>query len=154
MAISTDTVVNFFGTADILTSVDTSTIGSSLFASTVAVVNWTNDDNAPEANFVFRGNYSTAPAPGASLPLYARLMAVSSAGEDMNVPSTLSKHELIAIFPMSSSTAVQIQSQRAFLPNAEIDQVYQFLLENQGSQTISSGYTLNITPLTVGPSTG
>ena len=81
MAISTDTVVNFFGTADIVTSVDTSSIGSSLFASTVAVVNWTNDDNAPEAAFVLNNAvFATAPAGGGSLPLYARLMAVSSAG--------------------------------------------------------------------------
>lgn len=150
MAISTDTVVDFFGTQDVLTTNSTS-LGSSAFATTASVVNWTNDDNAPEAGMVFRGVWATAPAAGGSVPVYARHIAVSTAAEDMTQPTTTFKYHLVAIFPVDTSTAVQVLTERLYLPNLEDSQVYQFFAENQTSQALSSDYTLNITPLTKGP---
>jgi hypothetical protein len=154
MAISTDTVVEFFGTQDLVTESSTPSVGSSLFSATAAIIDWTNDDDAPEAGVVFIGAYGTAPAPGASIPLYIRHMAIGAGSTDMTQPSTIHKQHLAAVFSPTTTTDTQILTDRIFLPNIEASQVYQFFVENQASQTLSSNWTLHVTPLTQGPSTG
>ena len=152
MAISSDTVIEFFGTQDIVTNATgTLALASSAFASTAAVVNWVNDDDAPEAAFYFRGDFGTAPAPGGALYLYARLMAIGPNSSDMTIPSTTNKQRLIAVFQPSTVASTQVHVARAFLPNMKASQTYQFLLENQTSQSVSSTYEIYITPLTKGP---
>ena len=151
MAISTDTVIEFFGTQDLVTSTAVGSLTSSAFATTVAAVNWTNDDDAPEAAFVFIGTWSSAPTVRAPVYLYARQMAIGAGTTDMTQPSSINKEHLLASFFISTSTAVQIKTARAFLPNLEASQVYQFFLENQAGGILSSDYTVHITPLTKGP---
>jgi hypothetical protein len=154
MAISTDTVVEFFGTQDLVTESSTPSVGSSLFSATAAIVDWANDDDAPEAVAYWRCTFDTAPAPGGSVPLYLRHMAVGPNSTDMDAPSTINKRHLAAVFPVTTSTEVQIHTDRFYLPNMEASQTYQFFVENQASQTLSSNWVLYVTPLTQGPSTG
>jgi hypothetical protein len=153
MAISTDTLVDFFGTQDLVTETSTPSLGSSGFTSTAAIVNWTNDDDAPEAAVVFRGTWNTAPGSGEAVLLYSRMAAISSAAEDMTIPSTTNKQKLLGSFSVDASTEIQVLPAVVGLPNMEASQVYQFFLENQTAQSLSSNWTLNVTPRTQGPST-
>jgi hypothetical protein len=75
MAISTDKVIDYFGTQDLVLESSTTTLASSAFATTADVINWTNDDNAPEATFTFLGVFSSLNETGGALNLYARRSA-------------------------------------------------------------------------------
>ena len=58
----------------------------------------------------------------------------------------------IGSFPHNNpSTGAQTASMRAALPNTKTSQTYNFYIENQTGQTISAGWDLHVTPLTIGP---
>ena len=151
---STDVLIDVFGSQTIVSESSTPSLGSSAIASSAAVVDWTNSDDAPEAALVFKGTYNTAPAGGGTVFVYARAMGIGADSTDSTIPSTTFKSDLIAAFPVDQSTAVQVIGRIVGLPNMEASQTYQFYPENQASQTLSSNYTLHVRPKTQGPSTG
>jgi hypothetical protein len=149
MAISTDALIEFFGTQDTVTSLSSSVTNGS-FSVAGDVTTWTNDDDAPMASVVFEGTYSVAPDANSSVNLYARLMNIQSTN-DQDAPDANYGHVYLGSFPLNDVTTAQYISIDVTLPNTKTSQEYEFYIENDGGQTLSAGWDLYVTPKTYGP---
>ena len=149
MAIGTDAAVEFYGTQDTVTS-SSSSVASGAFSVSGDITTWTNDDDAPQAAVVFEGTYSTAPDANSYVNLYARLMNVQSTN-DQDAPDANFPHFYLGSFPLNDVTSAQYCVIEVDLPNTKTSQEYDFYIENEGGQTLSSGWDLYVTPKTLGP---
>ena len=149
MAISTDSAIEFFGTQDTVTS-SSSSVTDGSFSVSGDITTWTNDDDAPQAAVVFEGTYSTAPTADTTVDLYARLMNVQSTN-DQDAPDSNFLHYYLGSFPLNDVTSAQYIVIRVALPNTKTSQEYDFYIQNNAGQTLSAGWDLYVTPLTVGP---
>jgi len=154
MAISTDSAVVFFGTADDLENT-TSTVADAAFSDGTNDLNaWTNDDDAPLAMFVLEFTTATTGDAGSTIDLYVRPLNIGSAGtEDAEVPDANFGHMYLGSFPHNNpSTSAQTATfGTVSLPNVITSQQYEFYIQNNTGQTISAGWTLIVTPITYGP---
>ena len=153
MAIGTDAGIEFFGTKDVLGTTTSAVTDGSFSAGTGDLVAWTNDDDAPEAAFALEFTTATTGDANSSLLLHARLMNVGSAGtEDEEVPDANFTQHFLGFFSHNNpSTGAQTAALRAVLPNTVTSQVYEFYVENLTGQTISAGWELSVTPISIGP---
>lgn len=153
MAISTDAAIEFFGTQDTLTT-STSQVLDGGFSGVgdLASPPWLNDDDAPMASVVFAGAYATAPTPGTSIALFARLMDVQGAN-DQGVPDSNYGHVFLGAFPLNDvgGATTQYVAIDVGLPNTKTSQGYEFYIQNNAGNTLNSGWNLYITPKTIGP---
>lgn len=153
MAISTDSAIEFFGTQDTVTAGGgTSAVTDGSFSASGDVVSggWTNDDDAPMASVVLTCAYATAPTASTSVNLYARLMNIDSTNDQIT-PDANFGHVYLGSFPLNDTTSTQYIPLDVRLPNTYTSQVYEFYIENNAGQTMSAGWTLKITPKTIGP---
>lgn len=148
MAIGTDSAIEFFGTPDVITSTGASTVAGAF----TAAGTWTNDDDAPMAAAVFLGAWTTAPAAGRSINLYARLDDIDGTN-DQEIPTANYLHTFLGSFPVKDigSSTTQRTAIQISLPNTQSSQVYHFYIENGTNQTLNVNWTLEITPKTIGP---
>lgn len=147
MAISTDAVVEFFGTQDTITG-SGATVADAAFGA--AATTWTNDDDAPMASIVLDCSFTTAPDANSSVNLYLRLLNVESTN-DQDVPDANFQHVYAGSFPLNDVTTQQWCPITITLPNNATSQQYNFYIENNGGQTMDSDWDLHITPKTYGP---
>ena len=149
MAISTDALIEFFGTQDTVTgTVSAVTDGSFSVAGDVST--WTNDDDAPSAVFVFVPDYSVAPTAGRYVDLYAKLEN-SDGTADTDEPTNDLPYWYMGAFPLAANTNNDAIAIRCPLPNTKSSQEYIFYIKNNAGQSLSTGWTLKVTPFTVGP---
>lgn len=149
MAISTDAIVEFFGTQDTVSS-STSSVADGAYSADADTSEWTNDDDAPRASAVLDCTFSTAPDANSDVELYARLTDIQSTNDQL-VPTDNSPWVYLGSFPLKDVTTAQYIPLEIVLPNTKTSQGYDFYIKNNGGQTMSSGWDLYITPKTFGP---
>ena len=154
MAIGADSLIDFFGTQDSVDDGGTSAITDGSFSVAADVATWTNDDDAPNAVFVLRCQWGTAPTDGSVINLYGRKLNVQSTN-DSPIPSANNLDQYIGTFTVDGDVATATDAYHVtnwlVLPNHVTSQQYDFYLENQSGQTISAGWAMWITPATKGP---
>lgn len=149
MAIGTDAIIEFFGTQDALDST-TAQVVNNAFSIAGDVVQWTNDDDAPEASVVLEADFAAAPDVASVIHLHARLMNIVSTN-DADVPDANNQNVYLGSFPMNDVTTVQWIPIRVVLPNNISSQVYEMYVENKTGQTLPAGWDLHVTPISKGP---
>jgi hypothetical protein len=155
MAISTNDLIDKFGTQDRVDDTSTSAIASGAFSVAADVSTWTNDDDAPEAVFALKCQWATVTnVANKVVNLYAKPLNIQGANDPVD-PSTNRKGTLIGkftVYAASTGTDYWFNSDDICpLPNYQSSQDYEFYLENLTGQQISAGWELYITPKTVGP---
>lgn len=154
MAIGTNDLIEKFGTADTITTGTPSAISSATFSVAADVAVWTNDENAPLANFRLTCQWATVTSvANKRIVIYARLMNIDGT-TDAIAPSTNRKWAPIGsfnVYAASTATNYLFDSGLCELPGMQDSQEYEFYLENLTGQTISSGWSLVIRPMTHGP---
>lgn len=153
MAIGTDSAIHFFGTQDTLGSTTSAVTNDSFSDGTNDLIAWTNDDDAPMAAFVLEFTTATTGTAGSVINLYARLIDIGNAGtEDAEAPDANFQHLFLGSFLHNNpSTAAQTVSFNTQLPNTKTSQIYNYYIENKTGQTISAGWDVHVTPMTIGP---
>ena len=152
MTITTNALIDFFGTQDAVT-----TTGSSISdGSFVSAGQWTNDDDAPEAGAVLIAQWATATSiAGKALNLYGRLHSIQSTN-NASAPSSSNPVILLGAFIAPASTGstnfyMPLSAGRMRLPNQYTSQVIEFYVENKTGQTVSTNWSLYVTPISPGP---
>jgi hypothetical protein len=154
MAISTDAVVLFWGTPDVLGNTTSAVTNTSFSDGTNDLDQWTNADDAPLAIFALEFTTATTGDAGSTIDLYVRPMNIGSAGtEDAEVPDANFGNMYLGSFPHNNpSTSAQTATFGLVgLPNVITSQPYEFYIQNNTGQTISAGWELTVTPVTYGP---
>ena len=153
MTIGTNDLIDKFGTQDTVTTGTPGSIATGSFSVAGDVALWTNDDDAPLAVFALTCQWATVTSvANKRVALYARVMNVDGTSDPV-APSANRKWQPIGaflVYAASPATNYLFDSGAVRLPNSSVDQQYEFYLENQTGQTISSGWALKVTPLTQG----
>ena len=104
--------------------------------------------NAPDADFVLSVTFGTAPTENSSVALYARELNIDDTA-DADAPAATYKPRYIGVFIVDNVTTTQHLKLRATDVPSEADY---YIFNNATGQTISAGWTLKVTPRTIGPS--
>lgn len=101
----------------------------------------------PDAKFVLAATFATAPTENTTLALYARPINIDSTN-DAEVPETTRPTVYIGIFAVNDVTTAQYIELLAYNMPWEAE----YYLHNNGTgQPLSAGWTLKVTPCTIGP---
>ncbi len=153
MAIGTDAAVKFYGTQDDLAS-SSALVAAAANSFSIAsdLVTWTNDDDAPEAAITLQLTMDTAADDNSGVNMYFRTLNVVTTTDDA-VPTAVYRHTYIAFFPVAPVPALTIQRSTIVvpLPNYKTSSVWEVYIENQTGQIIEAGWTVFVTPITIGP---
>lgn len=151
MAIGTDSLIDFFGTLDDLDS-SSAAVTNTSFSVAGDLATWTNDDDATEAFLVGLFTFGTNPTAGSIINVYLQPLDIADTTKDQDAPSATNPRFLVASFPMVATTSEQVHAERIRLPNGKTSQEYQPWIYNVNTgQTLSAGWSLQITPITPGP---
>lgn len=155
MAIGTDDSIHKFGTQDSIDDASTSAITDTSFSVAADITAWTNDDDAPLADIVFKWQYPSGTiSAGAGINVYARLMNIQSTN-DANTPDASHTNKFLGRIPVDEGLAATTDEYTdpitIVLPNTYTSQVYEFYFENDTGVTISASWAAWITPKTLGP---
>ncbi len=151
MAIGESSTIEFYGTLDDLDSASAA-VSNNTFSVAGDLAAWTNDDDAPIATVVGLFTFGTAPTGGATIDLYARLLNIADTTKDAPVPTTDQPVVYLGAYILDNVTSEQVIAIDVVLPNAKTSQEYEFYIYNNGTgQSLSSGWSLQITPKTYGP---
>lgn len=151
MTIATNALIFFEGTQDALHTGTPGTVANGAFSAAGDTVDWTNDDDAPFGGAVFSGAFGVAPSVG-SIGLYCQMLNIQSTNDE--VANTAGYHFLgsFKIPYTASASAFYAAIPLIELPWLYTSQVLHFFIKNESTaQTISSGWSLWITPITYGP---
>ena len=149
MAISTDAVIEVFGTQDTL-GTSSAAVADAGFSIDGDLSTWTNDDDAPQASVILLANFSVAPDANSSINLYLRPIDIQSTN-DQDVPDANFQHTYVGSFPINDVTTAQDCSIQISLPNTMTSQYYEFYVENQTGQSLPAGWDIYVTPKTLAP---
>lgn len=106
-----------------------------------------NGGGYPDAVFVLACAFATAPTEGSTIALYARPLDVDGTS-DTEVPEAARPTEFIGTFVLNNVTTTQYIR----CVGTDLPQKADYYLHNNGSgQSMSSGWTLKVTPRTYGP---
>ena len=154
MAISTNDAVDTYGTQDTITTGTPGAITTGSFSAAADCADWVNDDDATEGAFVLKCQWGTVTSIGDKpINLFARLNDIDSTNDPKD-PGTTNHSIYLGSFnaPGSASASTDVYIPGRFpLPNFYTSQSYRFFLENLTGQTISSGWSLKVTPIAQGP---
>lgn len=154
MTIATGDLIDKFGTRDTITTGTPGAVANSSFSAAGDVAVWTNDDDAPYASFTLKCQWATVTGvANKRVVLYARLIDIDGTTDEVGPSSNRKSHALGAfnVYAASANTDYQYTSGLCRLPAAAPGQKYEFYLENLTGNTISSGWSLTVAPITVGP---
>jgi len=99
------------------------------------------------AKFVISVTYSVAPTEGSRLLLLARSLDIDSTN-DAEAPEATFLFTRVGSFPVNNVTSAQYAECYVDFPPFKADY---YLYNDATGQTISAGWTLKVTPYTVGP---
>lgn len=150
MAIGTDAAINFYGTPVKLGNTTSAVVSTEWSDGTNDLDLWTNSDDAPQAAVTFEGTLGSAAAAGLYIDLYVRKMNTIDTTDDDSLINDEFKHQYLGSFPMDEDTAQRYTLQIA-VPNYKTSSEFEFYINNKSGQSLSSGWELQITPVTVGP---
>lgn len=101
----------------------------------------------PDARFVLTGTFATAPTENTTLALYARPLDIDGAA-DADAPETTRPTVFIGTFAVNNVTTAQ----SLMLIAQDVPWKADYYIHNNGTgQTLSAGWTLKVTPCTIGP---
>lgn len=154
MTIATNDMIDKTSTEDAVTTGTPGSIANNSFSVSGDVALWTNDDDAPLAAFVLTCQWATVTGvANKRVVIYARPMNVDGTTDPV-APSTNRKWQPIGaflVYAASTSTNYTFESGLCRLPNVQADQQFEFYFENLTGQTIASGWSVKITPVSQGP---
>lgn len=153
MAIGTDSVIVFWGTQDQIDDGTTGTVADGAFSEASSA--WTNDDDAPFAQFILECQFDTTMPTVGAIDLYARPLNIQSTNEP-GVPDVNNKSVLMGSFQIDFGVANDTNFftviEFAELPGFKTSQVYEFYFHNNATgRTIGIDWNLWVTPFTHGP---
>jgi len=148
MAIDTNDMIVKLGTTKTIEASGASIANNTIVQANDATYSIIADgDNAPDAEFVLACTYATAPTVNTTIDLYAAEQDIDGTNDADN-PTTTYKPRYIGSFVVNSVTTTQYLKLRA----SDVPTVAYYYLHNNGTgQTIGAGWTLKVTPRTVGP---
>lgn len=150
MAIGANAAVEFFGTQDDLAS-SSALVASNGFSIATDLVAWTNDDDALAASVTIELTMAVAAADNSGVNLFLRSLNVEGTNDD-SIPEAEYQHAFIGFFPvLNGITTIQRTTRRIVLSNYKTSSVWEFYIENKTGQQIDAGWTIFVTPITVGP---
>jgi len=154
MAIAAKDLVDKFGTQTVVDSGATASVLNASFSASADQLVFTNTDDVPNAVFVLSCQWAVLPTDNSVINLYARKLNVDGVN-DTAIPDAANLDQYIGAFVADGTVAVVttafLTTAVLALPNHVSGQQYEFYIENQSGQTISAGWTLKLTPLTIGP---
>ena len=100
----------------------------------------------PDADFVLNVTFAVAPTVNTTIDLYAQELDIDGTA-DAAAPTTTYKQRYIGSFVVLNTTAAQPLKVRAY----EVPLVASYYLHNGTGQAMSAGWTLKVTPRTLGP---
>lgn len=156
MAISTDALIDFFGTQTSVDDGSTSAITDGSFSVAADISTFTNNDDAPFCVMVFRCQWATLPTDHTSIDIFARKLNIEGTN-DSPVPDAANLDQRIGAFTVDGTVAINtntfLVTDWLRLPNHKSIQEYDFYFQNNSGQTITAGWAAWITPATGGPHT-
>lgn len=154
MTIGANDLIDKFGTQGTITTGTPAAIANGAFSVSGDVALWTNTDNAPLAQFEFTCQWATVTGvANKRVVIYARTMDVDGTTDPV-APSANRKWMPIGaflVYAAAAATNYTFDSGICRLPNAQAGQQFEFYFENLSGQTISSGWSAKIRPMTQGP---
>ncbi len=102
---------------------------------------------APDAEFVLAVAFSVAPTQNTTIDLYVSEQNIDGTN-DAQAPTTTYRQKYVGSFVVNNVTTTQYLRMLAY--DVPPDGAY-YLHNNGTGQTISSGWTLKVTPRTIGP---
>ena len=101
----------------------------------------------PDADFVLNAAFGTAPTINTTLDLYAQELDIDGTS-DAQVPTTTYRPRYIGSFVVNSVITAQSLKLHAY----DVPLVASYYLHNNATgQTMSAGWSLKVTPRTIGP---
>ena len=101
----------------------------------------------PDADFVLSVTFGVAPTINTTIDLYAQELDIDGTS-DAAAPTTTYKQRYIGSFVVNAVTTAQPLKIRAY----DVPLVASYYLHNNATgQTMSAGWTLKVTPRTIGP---
>ena len=101
----------------------------------------------PDADFVLNVTFGTAPTINTTIDLYARELDIDGTA-DAAAPTTTYKQRYIGSFVVNAVTTAQPLKLRAY----DVPLVASYYLHNNATgQAMGAGWTLKVTPRTIGP---
>ena len=101
----------------------------------------------PDADFVLAVAFATAPTINTTIDLYAQELDIDGTS-DAIAPTTTYKTRYIGNFVVAAQTATQYLKVRGY----DVPLIASYFLHNNATgQTMSAGWTLKVTPRTIGP---
>jgi len=148
MTIGTNDSVDKFGTQDQLTS-SSSAVANTAISVVADMPAWTNNENVDMASVSFKGTLAVSGTAGTFINLYARKLNVQSTDDDL-APNITFKQTFVGSLAIISSTAQAITIDIP-LPNYKTNSEFEFYIINSSGQSLNAGWTIYITPKTIGP---
>jgi hypothetical protein len=139
----------FLGTTKTLASSGASTANNVITQASDASYTISSDGgNYPDAEFVAGLTFGTAPTENTTVDVYARELSIDSTNSAQVPESSAHRPRYIGSFVVNNISTVQYQKFIAYnVPN-----VADYYIYNNGTgQTLSAGWTLKVTPRTIGP---
>lgn len=104
--------------------------------------------SAPDAEFILGITFGTAPTENTGVDLYAAEQDIDGTTDEQAPEASAYRPRRICSFTVNNVTT--LQTIKKFVQNVPT-KAYYWLYNNGTGQTISSGWTLKVTPRTVGP---
>lgn len=148
MAIPTNAQIEWRGTTKTLEASGASTTSGSVTQADDANYDTVTDgEGAPDAEFVLSATFGTGPTEGTVIGLYARPLDIDSTN-DAEVPEAARPTRFIGNFVVNNVTSAQYM----ILVGRDLPKLAAYYIHNNGTgQTISAGWTLKATPITLTP---
>lgn len=148
MAIPTNTPIEWRGTPVTLEANGGSITNNSVVQADDDNYDTASDgEGAPDAEFVLGFTFGTTPNEGTVLALYARPLDILSTN-DAEAPEAARPTRIIGVFVVNNVTSAQY----AICRGRDLPKLASYYVHNAGTgQTVSSGWTLNVTPIAKTP---
>ena len=124
--------------------------GAVSVAGVTGLKTWTNTEQAPEATFVFQGDFASAPAAGTNVVLLCQKLATQSTNDD-EVPTANHPVTFIGLFQITDTAAAQQITITAALPDWKATSIYQFYILNETLISLDAGWKVFADGRSVGP---
>lgn len=153
MTIASDATIEFFGTADTISS-SPSAISDGAMSAVADTVEWTNDDDAIDVTMLLKWQYPSGTIDG---HVYAHIRPIEVDGtNDCPAPTTTDQVNRVGLFEIATAQAATTDTYYictlSLMPwSTKTSQKYQIFLFNSTGVTISASWVLKIIPKTVGP---
>ena len=141
----------YTGTPKVVESNGVSIANNALAQASTGTYNRASDGAGyPDAEFVLTATFAVAPVEGSSIALYAQPLDVKGT-LDTEVPEAARPTHFVGVFIVNNVTTAQTMTLQGG-PARRLPALASYYAHNNGcGQSVSAGWTLEITPCTMGP---